>query len=208
MLSGGHVGGCWPKPVGCCRYVGVVHGGSSLSARRGGGVLRAHIHSLPPEFHVSIPSTYLIFYDTGLPPHGSMACEPFGAPDFCLVVMATSRPSLWCILRILYPNMVVFVGSCPTTHRRRHTNKRRTSNNPPPARARSREQTRQEAPTTPKTEQMHAKPSFTRHHAGQARHALLCELPVLGRHAHEARRLRVKVRGLREPQEQVADALA
>lgn len=50
--------------------------------------------------------------------------------------------------------------------------------------------------------------SFTRDHARQACQALLRELPVLGRHAHETRRLRVEVRGLREAQEQVADALA
>lgn len=50
--------------------------------------------------------------------------------------------------------------------------------------------------------------SFARDHAGEARQPLLRQLPVLGRHAHEPRRLRVEVRGLREAQEQVADALA
>lgn len=42
----------------------------------------------------------------------------------------------------------------------------------------------------------------------QPRHALVGELLVLGRDAHEPRRLRVKVRGFRKPKEQVADALA
>lgn len=52
------------------------------------------------------------------------------------------------------------------------------------------------------------RPSFTRDHAGQARQPLLRQLPVFGRHAHEPCRLRVEVRRLREPQEEVADALA
>lgn len=47
--------------------------------------------------------------------------------------------------------------------------------------------------------------SFARHHAC---HPFLREFSVLGRHAHEPRRLRVKVRGFRKAQKQVADALA
>lgn len=44
--------------------------------------------------------------------------------------------------------------------------------------------------------------------AREGRHPLVRELSVLGGHAHEPRRLRVKVRGFRKTQIQVADALA